>query len=143
MKIATILGTRPEITKLSPLLPLLDKDFEHVLIHTGQHYDYEMDSLLFENLKLNKPKYNLEIGSRARQDQLDLMNKKLKEIFIKEKIDLVIVLGDTNSTYAGALAASELKIKLIHIEAGCRSFNLEMPEEVNRIKTDKISDYFF
>jgi UDP-N-acetylglucosamine 2-epimerase len=141
MKIITNLGTRPEITKLSPLLPLLDEGFDHLLIHTGQHYDHNMDKIFFEELGLVKPDYLLGIGSRAREEQIEVMQEKIKEVLIKEKPNLVIVQGDTNTTLAGAQAASKLKIPLMHIEAGCRSFNEEMPEEKNRVAVDKISDY--
>lgn len=141
MKIITILGTRPEIIKLSPLLPLLEKEFEHVLVHTGQHYDYNMDKAFFEELNLPLPKYLFNAGSHSQGKQTALMLEKTEEILYEEKPDLVIVLGDTNTTLAGALAAVKLHFPVMHIEAGCRSFNRKMPEEINRIVTDHISDY--
>lgn len=141
MKIATILGTRPEITKLSPLIPLLDKEFEHILIHTGQHYDHNMDGIFFEELQLTNPTYYLEIGSHPQGKQTGLMLEKIEEVLIKENPNLVIVEGDTNTTMAGALAAVKLHIPVMHVESGCRSFNRQMPEEINRIVTDHISDY--
>ncbi|MEK6968838.1 MAG: UDP-N-acetylglucosamine 2-epimerase (non-hydrolyzing) [Nanoarchaeota archaeon] len=141
MKIITILGTRPEIIKLSALLPLLDQEFEHVLIHTGQHYDYNMDAVFFEELNLLKPKYFLNIGSHPQGKQTGLMLEKIEEVLIKEKPDLIIVEGDTNTTMAGALAAAKLHIPIMHAEAGCRSFNRQMPEEINRVIVDHISDY--
>jgi UDP-N-acetylglucosamine 2-epimerase len=142
-KIITVLGTRPEIIKLSPLLPLLDKEFEHVLVHTGQHYDYEMDKIFFDELDLKQPKYNIGVGSGSHGKQTGKMLEELEKIFLEEKPYFVIVLGDTNSTLAAALAASKLHIKVIHVESGCRSFNIEMPEEVNRVIVDHISNYLF
>ena len=141
LKIITILGTRPEIIKLSPLLPLLDQEFEHILIHTGQHYDFNMDTIFFEELKLKEPDYSLNIGSHPHGKQTGLMLEKIEEILIKKKPDAVIVLGDTNTTLAGALAASKLHVPLFHVEAGCRSFNRQMPEEINRVVADHISNY--
>lgn len=140
MKICTVLGTRPEIIKLSPLIPLLDQEFDHILIHTGQHYDYNMDAVFFEEFGL-KPNYLLGIGSHPREEQIKLMREKIVSKLEIEKPDLVIVQGDTNTTLAGALAASDLKILLVHIESGCRSFSKNMPEEINRIEVDRLSDY--
>ena len=144
MKVATILGTRPEIIKLSPLLPLLEKEFtpgNHIIIHTGQHYDFEMDAVFFEQLNLKEPDYKLNVGSHSHGKQSGLMLQKIEEVLMTEKPDLVIVQGDTNTTLAGALAAVKLGIKVMHVESGCRSFNREMPEEINRILTDAISSY--
>ncbi|MBU0615716.1 MAG: UDP-N-acetylglucosamine 2-epimerase (non-hydrolyzing) [Nanoarchaeota archaeon] len=143
MKIITILGTRPEIIKLSPLIPLLDKEFDHILIHTGQHYDYDMDTLFFHELELREPDINLKVGSGLQGKQTAIMLEKLERLMIDKRPDLVIVFGDTNSTLAGTLAASKLNIKLAHIEAGCRSFNMHMPEERNRVIADHMSDYLF
>jgi UDP-N-acetylglucosamine 2-epimerase len=141
MKIITILGTRPEIVKLSALMPLLDQEFDHKVIHTGQHYDYEMDAVFFEELKLGIPDFSLNIGSHSQGKQTGLMLHKIEEVLLEEKPDLVIVQGDTNTTLSGALAASKLHIPLMHVEAGCRSFNRKMPEEINRILTDNIADF--
>ncbi len=143
MKIITVLGTRPEIIKLSPVIDLLEKDsfFEHKIIHTGQHYDFNMDKVFFEELHLPEPVYALQIGSLPREEQLKVMEEKIYSILIKEKPDLVLVQGDTNSTLGGARAAKKCGIKLMHIEAGCRSFNKEMPEEINRIEVDHLADY--
>ena len=141
MKIATILGTRPEIIKLSPLIPLLEKEFEHFIIHSGQHYDFNMDKVFFEELKLNKPRYTLNIGSHSQGKQTGMMVEKIEEVLLKEKPNLVIVQGDTNTTMSGALAASKLHIPIMHVESGCRSFNRKMPEEINRIITDHVADY--
>ncbi|MDP3640660.1 MAG: UDP-N-acetylglucosamine 2-epimerase (non-hydrolyzing) [Nanoarchaeota archaeon] len=143
MKIATILGTRPEIIKLSPLLPLLDKEFQHVIIHTGQHYDYEMDAIFLNQLHLRQPDYNLHIGSHSAGKQTGLMLEKLESTFLKEKPDCVVVQGDTNSVLAGSLAAAKLHIKVAHVEAGCRNFNRQTPEEINRIVADHLSEFLF
>jgi len=143
MKIATVLGTRPEIIKLSPLIPLLDKEFNHILIHTGQHYSYNMDKAFFEDLNLRNCDYTLNVGSNTHAKQTGEMMAKLEEILQKEKPDVIIIQGDTNSTLAGALTASKLNIKTAHIEAGCRSFDKKMPEEINRIIVDHISDILF
>lgn len=141
MKIVTILGTRPEITKLSPLIPLLDKEFEHILIHTGQHYDYEMDKVFFEELNLRNPDYMLNIGSDTQAKQTAKMMVGVEEVLLKEKPNAMMVFADTNTPLAGCLVAAKLNIPLIHLEAGCRSFNKEMPEEINRIVCDHCSDY--
>lgn len=141
MKIITILGTRPEIIKLSALIPLLDQEFEHILIHTGQHYDYNMDEVFFEELNLLKPKYFLNVGSHSQGRQTALMLEKIETLLQEEKPNLVIVLGDTNTTLAGTLAAVKLHFPVMHVESGCRSFNRQMPEEINRIVVDHIADY--
>lgn len=139
MKILTILGTRPEIIKLSPVIPLLDKEFNHVLIHTGQHYDYNMDMVFFEELNLRKADYLLKIGSGSPIYQISEAIKKLEHILIEEKPDKVLVFGDTNAPISGALVSSKLNLFLVHLEAGCRCFN-QIPEETNRIVTDHCSD---
>ncbi|MBZ2166170.1 non-hydrolyzing UDP-N-acetylglucosamine 2-epimerase [Methanobacterium spitsbergense] len=143
MKIATIFGTRPEIIKLSTLIPLLDRDFNQILIHTGQHYSYKMDKIFFEDLDLRDCDYSLNIGSGTHGKQTGNMLMELENVLLHEKPELVIVQGDTNSTLAGALAASKLQIPVAHVEAGCRSFDRRMPEEINRVLVDHISDYLF
>lgn len=143
MKIITILGTRPEIIKLSPLIPLFDKEFNQKLIHTAQHYSYNMDRLFFEDLKLRNCDYILNIGSSSHAEQTGKMMMEVEKVLLKEKPDLVVVQGDTNSTLAGALTASKLHIKVAHVEAGCRSFDKRMPEEINRILVDHCSDILF
>ncbi len=143
MKIATILGTRPEIIKLSPLIPLLDNEFNHILIHTGQHYSYNMDKIFFDELSLRDCDYTLNIGSGTHAAQTGKMMIEIEKVLLKEKPDIVVVQGDTNSTLAGAITASKLNIKIAHIEAGCRSFDKRMPEEVNRILVDHCSDVLF
>jgi UDP-N-acetylglucosamine 2-epimerase (non-hydrolysing) len=143
MKIITILGTRPEIIKLSPLIPLLDREFNHKIIHTGQHYSYTMDKVFFEDLDLRNCDYTLNIGSGTHGKQTGSMMIRIEELLFDEKPDLVLVQGDTNTTLAGALTASKLNIKVAHVEAGCRSFDKNMPEEINRILVDHSSDFLF
>ncbi len=140
MKIITILGTRPEITKLSPVLPLLDEAFDHKVIHTGQHYDYKMDEIFFEELQLRKPDYMLHVGSGSHAEMTAKMLIEIEKILVAEKPDWVIVFADPNTPLAGALAAVKLHIPVIHMEAGCRSFNKKMPEEINRIVCDHCAD---
>ena len=143
MKIATIFGTRPEIIKLSTLIPQLDKEFEQVLIHTGQHYSYTMDKIFFEELRLRDCDHTLNIGSGTHAQQTGRMLIELEKVLLYEKPDMIIVQGDTNSTLAGALTASKLQIPVAHVEAGCRSFDRRMPEEINRILVDNLSEYLF
>lgn len=143
MKIATVLGTRPEIIKLSPLIPLLDRECDHVLIHTGQHYSYSMDKIFFEDLNLRNCNYTLNVGSGSHGEQTGKMIMGIEDVLIKEEPDVVIVQGDTNSTLAGAIAASKLQMKVAHVEAGCRSFDRRMPEEINRTLVDHASDILF
>lgn len=143
MKVVTILGTRPEIIKLSPLIPLLDKEFDHILIHTGQHYSYQMDKIFFEELKLRECDYILNVGSATHAQQTANMMIEIEEVLLKENPDMVLVQGDTNSTLAGAITSSKLNIKVVHVEAGCRSFDKNMPEEINRILVDHCSDILF
>ncbi len=143
MKIITVLGTRPEIIKMSPLLSLFNKQFKHILVHTGQHYAYHLDRLFFEELDLREPDYALNVGSSDNLSQTTLMLEKMIPILNKERPDMIVVQGDTNSTLAGGLAACKSQINLVHVEAGCRSFNREMPEEYNRIIVDHCSDMLF
>ncbi|MBI5681009.1 MAG: UDP-N-acetylglucosamine 2-epimerase (non-hydrolyzing) [Methanobacterium sp.] len=143
MKIVTILGTRPEIIKLSPIIPLIDKEFDHILIHTGQHYSYNMDKIFFEELGLRNCDYSLNVGSGTHSMQTGKMMIEIENVLLNENPDWVIVQGDTNSTLAGAITASKLNIKIAHVEAGCRSFDKKMPEEINRILVDHCSDILF
>ena len=135
----TILGTRPEIIKLSPLIPLVCERFRHVLVHSGQHYSYQMDALFFEELALPSPDYTLAVGSGSHGAQTAAMLERLEPILLQERPDAVLVQGDTNTTLAGALCAAKLGIPVVHLEAGGRSFNRRMPEELNRIMVDHIS----
>jgi len=144
MKIASIIGARPQFIKAKPIIDeLRRKKIEHILVHTGQHYDYEMSKIFFDELDIPEPDYNLGVGSHTHGKQTALMLEKIEKVLLKEKPDIVIVYGDTNSTLAGALAAVKLSIPVAHIEAGLRSYSLDMPEEVNRVLTDRISKFLF
>lgn len=145
MKILTILGARPQFIKAGSVSREIakHKEIEEIIVHTGQHYDPNMSDIFFEEMKIPKPDYFLGIGGSSHGAMTGQMIEKIEEVALKEKPNWVIVYGDTNSTLAGAIVASKLHIKLAHIEAGLRSFNMKMPEEVNRILTDRISNILF
>jgi UDP-N-acetylglucosamine 2-epimerase (non-hydrolysing) len=144
MKIAIVLGTRPEIIKMSPIIRECERRaLNYFVLHTGQHYSYEMDSIFFEELELPKPKHNLGVGSGSHGEETGRMLIAVERALLEEKPDIVLVEGDTNSVLAGALAAAKVGIKVGHVEAGMRSYDRSMPEEINRILTDHISDHLF
>jgi len=139
-KIVTIVGARPQFIKAATVSRAFHKfDLKESIIHTGQHFDQNMSDVFFDEMKIPKPNYNLNINKMSHGAMTGRMLEEIEKVLIKEKPDFVLVYGDTNSTLAGALAAKKLNIKVIHVEAGLRSFNLRMPEEINRILTERIS----
>ena len=149
MKIVTIVGARPQFIKAAAIRRAIQKfnhrrgQIQEIWIHTGQHYDYLMDKVFFEELELPKPDYHLGVGSGSHARQTGMMLERIETVLQKEKREVVMVYGDTNSTLAGALAAAKLNIPVAHVEAGLRSYNQAMPEEVNRLLTDHLSTFLF
>ena len=145
MKILTILGARPQFIKAGTVSREIKKynNIEEIIVHTGQHYDANMSNIFFEEMQIPRPNYFLGIGGKSHGTMTGQMIEKIEEVVLKENPDWVLVYGDTNSTLAGAIVASKLHIKLAHIEAGLRSFNMKMPEEINRILTDRVSNILF
>ena len=144
MKIATILGTRPEIIKMAPIIDEIAKrGIDQIVLHTGQHYDKEMSDNFFRDLEIPSPDYNINVGSASHGKQTGLMMKGIEEVLVSEKPDIVLVQGDTNAVLAGALVASKLHIAVGHVEAGLRSFDMTMPEEINRRVADVASSMYF
>lgn len=145
MKILTILGARPQFIKAGSVSREISKynEIEDIIVHTGQHYDANMSDIFFEEMQIPKPNYFLGIGGKSHGAMTGQMIEKIEQVALKEKPDWMVVYGDTNSTLAGAIVASKLHIKLAHIEAGLRSFNMRMPEEINRILTDRVSSILF
>ncbi len=145
MKIILVVGARPNFMKMAPLYFELtqEKDFETLIVHTGQHYDYEMSQAFFEDLDLPDPHYSLSVGSGTHSGQTGKVMIEFEQVLFKEKSDLVVVFGDVNSTLACSITAKKLGIPVAHVEAGLRSYDMTMPEEINRKLTDAISDFLF
>ncbi len=143
MRIFTVIGARPQFIKAAPLSETLRKTHEEFLVHTGQHYDTYMSTVFFEELGIPEPDANLEAGGGTHAEQTANMIVPLESLMIAQDPDIVLIYGDTNSTLAGALASAKLNIPIAHVEAGLRSFNMTMPEEVNRILTDRVSSLLF
>ena len=147
MKIVTVIGARPQIIKAAALSRAINEHFKNevheVIVHTGQHYDDNMSQVFFDELGIPQPNYNLGVGSASHGVQTAKMIEGIEEILLKEKPDYLVLYGDTNSTLAGAIAASKIHVPIAHIEAGLRSFNKSMPEEINRICCDHCSTLLF
>jgi UDP-GlcNAc3NAcA epimerase len=151
MKVVTVVGARPQFIKAAAVSRTIEafnkkhlkRRIQEILVHTGQHYDYLMDRVFFEQLQLPKPDYHLGVGSGSHGKQTGMMLERIEVVLQKERPEFVVVYGDTNSTLAGALASAKLKIPVAHVEAGLRSYNWIMPEEINRLLTDHLSMILF
>ena len=144
MKIGSVVGARPNFIKLAPIHKVISTFSDlHTIIHTGQHYDYQLSEIFFKEFNLPEPNFELDVGSGRPGYQIGEMIKRLEKVFLQSEFDLVLVYGDTNSTFAGALSAMRSGIKVAHVESGLRSFDRRMPEEINRLLTDHLSDYLF
>ena len=145
MKVVTVIGARPQFIKAAVVSRVFaqSENVNEIIVHTGQHFDTNMSDVFFEEMCIPKPHYNLNINGLGHGAMTGQMLEKIEEVLLTEKPDWVLVYGDTNSTIAGALAAKKLHIKVAHVEAGLRSFNMDMPEEINRILTDRISNTLF
>ncbi|MDK1117632.1 MAG: UDP-N-acetylglucosamine 2-epimerase (non-hydrolyzing) [Anaerolineae bacterium] len=142
-RIASVDGARPQFIKAAAVSRALESTFDETLIHTGQHYDQKMSGVFFSEMGIRPPKHNLGVGSGSHAEQTGAMLIALEKLFVELKPELVLVYGDTNSTLAGALAAAKIHIPIAHVEAGLRSFNRAMPEEINRVLTDHVSNWLF
>jgi UDP-N-acetylglucosamine 2-epimerase (non-hydrolysing) len=145
-KILSVVGTRPNFMKVAPIVGALERrgdEFEHILVHTGQHYDKTMSEIFFEELGVGEPNYRLEVGSGTHAQQTATVMQRLEPVIVAERPDVVLVPGDVNSTLAAALVAVKLGVQIAHVEAGLRSFDRTMPEEINRVLTDSVSDLLF
>ena len=145
MKVVTVVGARPQFVKAAVVSRVFaaHDEVKEILVHTGQHFDANMSDVFFEEMSIPKPQYNLNVNGLSHGAMTGQMLEKIEEVLMKENPDWVLVYGDTNSTLAGSLAAKKLHIRVAHVEAGLRSFNMQMPEEINRILTDRISDVLF